>query len=131
VSAENVEVVRSLVSAAHRGDWQAALALYDPAVELDMTRMPGGFKGVGVDAVQRFFQEWFGAWDHLAVTPERFVDAGDVVIAVVRISGVGRTSGVAISMHAADVMTVRGGKVVRDVGYADASEALRTAGVSV
>ena len=49
MSQENVEVVQTLVAASQRGDWEAALDTYDPAVELDESRMPDGgvYHGVG------------------------------------------------------------------------------------
>ena len=79
--------------------------------------------GVGRDAVWDFYRQWFGTWDRLEITPERFIDAGDRVIVVVRIAGIGKGSGIERSMRAADVMTLR-------EGYPDASEALEVTGFS-
>jgi hypothetical protein len=42
MSQENVEIVQALVAASQRGDWEAALDNYDPAVELDESRMLDG-----------------------------------------------------------------------------------------
>jgi ketosteroid isomerase-like protein len=129
MSQNNLEVAKALLGAAQRGDWRAALAAYDPGVELDMTRFPGGGLESGRDGVQRFFRRWFGTWDRLEVTPERFIDAGDDVVVMLRIAGVGKASGAEISMRSADVMTIRAGKVVRHVGYLDRSEALQAVGL--
>jgi uncharacterized protein len=129
MSQQSVKVAKTLVGATQRGDWQVALATYDPTVELDMTRFPGGGVVSGRDGVERFFRQWFGTWDRLEVTPERFIDAGDQVVVMLRIAGVGKGSGVEVSMRSADVMTVRAGKVIRHVGYLDRSEALRDVGL--
>jgi ketosteroid isomerase-like protein len=130
MSQENLEVVQALVAASQRGDWEAAIDNYDPRVELDMARMPDGEIHSGRDAVWDFYRRWFGTWERLTITPEQFIDAGEsVVVVVVRIAGVGRRSGVETSMRAADVMTLRGGKVIRQVGYPDASEALEALGL--
>ena len=129
MSRENVEVVKSLVAATQRGDWEAALGKYDPAVVLDMSRFPGGGMEAGREGT-RFFRQWFGTWDRLEVTPERFIDAGDHVVVMLRIAGVGKGSGVEISMRSADVITVRAGKVIRHVGYLDRSGALQDVGVA-
>ena len=129
MSQENVEVAQALVAASQRGDWVAAIDNYDPAVELDIARMPDGEIHSGRDAVWDFYRRWFGTWERLTITPERFIDAGDSVVVVVRIAGVGRRSGVETSMRAADVLTLRGGRVIRHVGYPDASEALEALGL--
>jgi hypothetical protein len=42
MSQENVEIVRGIIEAARRGDWETAIGEYDPDVILDQTRMPGG-----------------------------------------------------------------------------------------
>jgi uncharacterized protein len=124
-----VKVAKTLVGATQRGDWEVALATYDPAVELDITRFPGGGVVSGRDDVERFFRQWFGTWDRVEVTPERFIDAGDHVVVMLRIVGVGKGSGVEVSMRSADVLTLRAGKVIRHVGYLDRSEALRAVGL--
>ena len=129
MSRENVDVVQALVAAAGRGDWDVALRAYDPSVELDVSSMPGGGVYSGHDGVRTFFRQWFGAWDQLRVTPEEFIDSGDQVVVILRISGVGKGSGVATSIRTADVMTVRGGKVIRHVGYLDPAEALEAVGL--
>jgi ketosteroid isomerase-like protein len=129
MSQENVEVVQALVAASQRGDWEAALDFYDPAVKVDQTRMPGGGLHFGRNGVREFFGDWFGTWDRLTITPERFIDAGERVVLILRISGVGKLSGIETSARAADVMTIRDGKVTRHVGYPDPSEALEAVGL--
>jgi ketosteroid isomerase-like protein len=130
MSRENVEVVQRIIAAFMRQDWATALNGYDEAVELDQSRMPGGGVYHGHEGMRRFYARWIGSWDEFEANPVEFIDAGDEVIVILDISGTGKASGAAVAMRAADVYTVAGGKVVRQVAYPDASEALEAAGLS-
>ena len=112
-----------------RQDWATALDAYDDTVELDETRLPGGGVHRGRDGVTAFFTRWVGSWTEFEITPLELIDVGDDVVAVMDISGTGRASGVSVTMRAADVYTLSSGKVVRQVGYPDAAEALEAAGL--
>lgn len=129
MSHQNVDIVRAHVEAAKRGDWRAALESYDEAVVLDQSLMPGGGIHHGKSGVREFFTEWFGAWEDLSLELERVIDAGERVIAVMRISGRGRDSGVDVSVRAVDAFTLREGKIVQQVGYPEADEALAELGI--
>jgi len=126
-----VAIVEAVVQASQRGDWEAALAAYHPDVELDMTRMPDGGVARGPDGVREFYAQWFGAWDDMRIEFEgaRALPGGRV-ISLIRLSGRGRVSGVPVAIVAADVMTLRDGKVVHQVGYPDRDEALKELGLS-
>ena len=41
----------------------------------------------------RFFERWFGTWDEIRMTPERFIEDGDRVLALMVIEGRGKGSG--------------------------------------
>jgi ketosteroid isomerase-like protein len=129
MSRQDVEVVRAMVEARKRGDFQAAPQAYDDAVVLDQSRMPAGGIFRGKEGVSDFYTQWFGAWEALEFAIERIVDARDHVVLVIRMTGRGRSSGVDVSIRAADVFTLRDGRIVHHVGYPDAAEALREAGV--
>jgi ketosteroid isomerase-like protein len=129
MSQENVEVVKGVVEAAMRRDWDAAMAAYDEGVVLDQTRLPDGGVYHGHEGVRAFFGQWFGAWNDLEIEPERMIDRGDQVIVILRFRGTGKGSGANVAMRAADIWTVKRGKVVRLVGYPAASEALEAAGL--
>jgi uncharacterized protein len=130
MSEESVEVVRRVVQAAEGGDWDAALAEYDEAVVLDMSRMPDGGIYHGREGVRDFYVGWLGTWNDFRVEPERLVDAGDQIVDISEVIGIGRGSGAPVRMRTGNVWTVENGKVVRHVGYPDASEALEAAGLS-
>jgi ketosteroid isomerase-like protein len=129
MSQENVKVVQRIIQAFMQRDWPTALDCYDDAVELDQTRMPGGGVYHGHDGMNAFYARWIGSWNEFEAKLVELIDAGDDAIAILDMSGVGKTSGVAVTMRSADVYTVAGGRVVRHVGYPDASEALEAVGL--
>ena len=129
MSQENVEVVRRVHEAAMRRDVQTVLALYDPEVELDATRVEiVGFMGRNVyrghEGLRRFFREWHEAWTHVEYDFEELIDADEQVISVVTRRGRGRASGAAVEWHVALVWTLREGRVVRLVWFPTREEAL-------
>jgi uncharacterized protein len=122
MSQENVELVRAIIEAAP--DWEQVRSLLHPDARLDQTRIPDGGVYEGREAFGHFFHRWFGTWDDLTITPERFIEDGDRVLALTTISGRGKGSGVPVVIRAADLWTVRDGKVFSLVGYTDRDEAL-------
>lgn len=130
MSDENVEVVRGMLEAFRGQDWAAALDTYHEDAELDQSRMPGGGVYHGHDDIRAFYARWLGSWEKFEANPVELIDAGDEVIVIMKINGIGRTSGAAVTMQAADVYTVAGGRIARHVAYPDASDALEAAGLS-
>ena len=133
MSQENVEVVRHALEAWGRGDREAAADLLDPEVEW---RMPPNIPEAGTyrgrDEVVQRLDEFLDAWDALAVTVEKLMDAGDRVVALVRYSGRGRESGIEIGGVSTDaqVWTLRDGKALKVELYAGTADALEAAGLS-
>ena len=74
MSQQNVELVREIIAAVP--DWNAVSALLHPEVRFDQTRIPGGGIYEGREACGRFFERWFGTWDDIQMTPERFIEDG-------------------------------------------------------
>ena len=58
------------------------------------------------------------------------IDAGDRVVALVRLAATGRGSGIEVTQRFATVLTLREGKVVKLISYATRAEALEAAGLS-
>jgi ketosteroid isomerase-like protein len=130
MSQENVEIVRRVNDAFHAADWDAALGLYDDEAELDMTRMLAGDVYHGPEEVRKFYTRWIVAWERFQAERLDLIDAGNAVVLVSRITGVGKGSGAEVQMRAADVFFVEDGRIVRHVGYPDAAEALADLGLS-
>jgi uncharacterized protein len=125
---DNVETVRAIIAAVP--DWDEVRLLLHPDVRLDESRMPDGSLYEGPDAFVEYSRRWFGTWDELRLTPERFIEDGDRVLALMTVEGRGKGSGVPVLIHSADVWTVRDGKILSLVGYPDRAEALAEMGLS-
>jgi ketosteroid isomerase-like protein len=129
VSEANVEIVQSALAAQRRHDNGAALALYDPEIVIEpVADGPDPTVLRGIPAMHAFWREVFGTFDSLDVDVEEWIDAGDDVIAIMRISGQGRQSGAPFVSREAHVWTVRGGKMRRLRVYATRAEALEAVG---
>jgi uncharacterized protein len=128
MSQENIELVRAIIEAAP--DWDRVRPLLHPEARLDQSRIPDGGVYEGREEFGRFFHRWFGTWDDLKITPERFIEDGDRVLALSTITGRGKGSGVPVVIRAADLWTIRDGKIFSLVGYTDRSEALEDLGLS-
>jgi ketosteroid isomerase-like protein len=135
MSEENVEVVRRVYDAAARRDAETVLALYDPKIEWDWTRVSGLFGQGGLyrgrEALQRWFQEWSEGLDHIEYEAEELIAAGDDrVISEAYMRGRGRASGIEVASTLYAVWTIREGKIVQVVWFPTRAEALEAAGLS-
>jgi ketosteroid isomerase-like protein len=133
MSQENVEIVRRAVELIRpfdenfRGS-RVGTNLLDAAFEVhdhdspdqDVLRGHGGFL------------RWVDDWDAMEWTlePEDFIDAGERVVVIARLTARGRASGVPLVRRDGMVWTVRNGKAVRLDYFNNPSEALEAAGLS-
>jgi uncharacterized protein len=131
MSEGNVELVRTLLSAFDRADYEATLEALDPEVEWQVP--PGIAIGQevyrGRDEVQRRFAQWLGAWDSYRFESEEVLAHGDQVVVGGMQIGRGRGSGVEVRLPTFSVFTLRDGKVTRHRSYRDRTEALEAAGL--
>jgi ketosteroid isomerase-like protein len=133
MSQENVAIVEALFRAWDRRDPEAALALVDPEVEIDMTGAAASQLDFGPDrgheGLARVVSAFVGAWEDLRWTPETFIDAGDHVVVWLGASARGRVSGVPVETRFACVYTLRGGRVVAWRGYDTLAAAAASVGI--
>jgi ketosteroid isomerase-like protein len=128
VSQENVEVVRRAWEAFSRRENQSALELYDPEIEIQVEFFDGGRVYRGPEGVQAYFRNLLGVLDYDSEILE-LLDAGDQVVAVMRIWGRGKTSAAPFERHESHVWTLRERKLWRLRSFPDRVEALRAAGL--
>jgi uncharacterized protein len=132
MSRANVEMVRDGYEMFARGQLEEAAALF--AFDADLADA-GGLGIAGTAAGRRIGPAGFlqatadarEAFDDYTVEAEDFIDAGDSVVVIARISGRGRESGLEMEIHVAHLWTVRDGQVVRGDVYRTADEALEAA----
>jgi ketosteroid isomerase-like protein len=127
VSQENVEIVRQMWEAFLGEDPVSGLAFCDPGIEWDGTNLPDGKVARGHEAVVEHAMRWAEMWDDWTMEPERFIDAGDQVVLVLR--EIGRSdSGLQMDERHAELYTLRDGKVIYRKGFSDPAEALEAVG---
>jgi ketosteroid isomerase-like protein len=133
MSEENVEIVRDAAAAFNRGDLDAWFEYC--ADDIDYRAVEGALDDRGPmhgkDAVRAYEQDWLDMFDDFKVEPMELIDAGeDRVIAVTKISGRAKLSGVETDLTYAALYTIRDGKVARGREYWTKEQALEAAGLS-
>jgi uncharacterized protein len=130
MSQENVEIVKAAFAHASRGDFDGLLALFHPRVEwVEDPRVPGAITYRGHAEVKRYFESMPRYWEELRVEPERFVDYGDEVLALARVTTRARRGGPEIDRPFDAIFTVRDGKIVRGRWFSTRHDALDAAGL--
>ncbi|HET9120579.1 MAG TPA: nuclear transport factor 2 family protein [Solirubrobacterales bacterium] len=131
MSEENVEIVRAMLDAFNRGDFDASLEFLAEDIEWhDPADVPGAGVHRGPDEVRRFFVAWLGAWETYTAEAEELIDAGDRVVVVHHEWGRGRESGIEVDNRSANLFELRDGKVVRRWPFPDRESALQAAGLA-
>jgi ketosteroid isomerase-like protein len=131
MSAETVEIVKAVFAAWKDRDREAALALIDPDIEVDVGGWVAilGSSGRGRDALDRTVGGWLDSWAAIEFFPDHFIDAGDDVIVWLTMRARGRGSGVPTDMRGAVVYTVHDGRVTAMRGYTSLAEAAAASGI--
>jgi ketosteroid isomerase-like protein len=127
VASANVELVRAIFADWERGHF-SSLDWADPEIEFVIADTPDARKWTGLAGMSEGFLDYVGAWAGYGVTAEGYLEPQDGrVLALVRLSGRGKTSGLdlgQIGPHAANVFDIRDDKVTRLVLYVDRDRAL-------
>jgi ketosteroid isomerase-like protein len=129
---EALDVVRRHYAAFQREDWDAFFALYDPEVEVDLSRsgIPDGGIHHGHEGVRAAWAKWRGVWDDYSFEVEELTEiSADRVLSLTRIQARSKGQGVATEVSAGEVLTVRNGRIVHFVNFLDRDDALREAGL--
>jgi uncharacterized protein len=130
MSEENADLARRAYAAFNTGGIAAIIEFLDPNIEwsegMDVPE-PRVYRGH--DGVRRQQEQFAQAWESLRLEPERFVDAGDRLVVIVRLVGRGKGSGVEVEHRAAHVWTVREGKATKLQMYMNPKEALEAMGL--
>ena len=137
MSQENVEIVRDAAAAFNRGDFDAWLEYW--ADDIHYRAVEGALDDHGPihgkDALRGHVDDWIDTLDDFMgdfrIEPVELIEAGeDKVIAVTRISGRAKLSGVETDITYAALYTIRDGKIARGREYWTKEEALEAAGLS-
>jgi ketosteroid isomerase-like protein len=124
---ENVVVMRRIVKAGGRQDYQAVLADLDPEVEIDDTDIP---EATGTDSFLEWLARWDEVWDSWRIEELEVRAAGeDQAIALFTMVAKGKGSGVELTRPDALVASFRAGKAVKLGYYNDQTQALEAVGL--
>jgi ketosteroid isomerase-like protein len=132
MSQENVAVVKRLFEATTQRDADAAWPLLHPEIEWDMSAFPfPDLAGVflGREEVLSWWVRYFEAWDQSGFEILDVAYAGEDLIVETRAWGLGR-DGIEIDRSFVNLMTVSGGRLVRERAFQDRAQALEAVGLS-
>ena len=129
MSQENVEIVRRLVEAFNRGDFEAVFKDAAPDFEYDLSRAVGPWRGVyGRDGALSMIREIVENWEWVRVEPHELTEVGEHVVVPWTMRGAGR-DGIEVEARFTWLGTIRDGLIVRICLYQELQEALEAAGM--
>jgi ketosteroid isomerase-like protein len=134
MSRENVEIVRRALEAWNADDLDAFLAELDPEVEWhpSIERAVEGRNAIyeGHEGARSAWNEYRSeAWGRLTLRIHEIRDLGESALVLGHFDVSGRTTGLEFSQELGQVMTFRGGKIVRSQDFLSHAEALEAAGL--
>jgi ketosteroid isomerase-like protein len=135
MSQENVEAVRRGVQAWNADDLDAFLAELDPEVEWHPSIEPALEGGEttyrGHDGARKAWDDYRGgAWERLTMRIQEIRDLGESVVVLSHIDLTARTTGIEFTQEVGQLVTFRGGKLLRSQDFLSHAEALEAAGLS-
>jgi len=128
MSQANVEIVQQSFAVwgeTGEPDWST---MHEEAEVHDHDIMDAG-EYRGRSGVERWLEDWSSAWLEFSMDPEEFIDAGERVVFLFRMTATGRGSGVKVERQDAMVFEVRDGMVVRLDYYNNRQQALEAVGL--
>ncbi len=131
MSLQNIEIVRRADALTNAGELDAALELSHPDVEWVIAKEhPDARTLVGRAAIAEYRREWEDLVPGLQADIDRYLDAGDQIVAVGSVHGTGAGSGAGVRVPIAFLFTLRDGLIARVEEYLDPAEALEVAGLT-
>jgi ketosteroid isomerase-like protein len=125
VTNENVEVVRRLFQRFDENGVEGVIETMadDIVIEIppELSAEPEDYRGH--DGARRYFAGFSGMIDDVRYEPLALIPAGDAVIAHIRLSGRGSSSGLDVDLEAFVLHEFANGRIVRMRPYAELEEA--------
>jgi ketosteroid isomerase-like protein len=114
MSQENIETVKALYAAFGRRDMGEIVKRVSPSLEIvQSSELPWGGTYRGVEGLQQFFGKLMAHLDNRGLPIERYLDAGDHVVAIGRTQGTVKANGKQFDVPLAHVWQIRDGRAVR------------------
>ena len=131
MSQENVEIVRAMIDAANRGDWDAAIKDAAPGFVWDNSRAVGTDNRVVLTSAEQardFFKELNDIWESFRVEIDEMIPIGNHVV-VPHTTHIRGRDGIEAQARTTWLFTIRDGMAKRICLYQDKDEALEAAGL--
>lgn len=119
----NVETVQGLYQSFAEGDIDAVVDTWAPDIELIESEGlvgSGTFRGVD-EILENVFSGLANDWKDVSVVPERYIDGGESVVALIVWSGTNVRTGKSTEFRGAHVFDFEDGKITRWTSYADSA----------
>jgi ketosteroid isomerase-like protein len=124
-----LEIVKAVVDAFNRQDWDAALQYGAPGAEMDFSRALGPYRGIyALDQVRPFVADFAATFESIRLELDQLIEAGERVVLLGTIHFRGR-DGIEATASAIQSWTVRDGAIERMVMYQQREEALEAVGL--
>ena len=121
MSQDNVETVRAGLAAYNRGDLDAVIDTLHPDVEF-RTLLLGNHRGR--ETLRTLYEENRAALPDYKLEPIELIEAGEQVVAVVRLGGAGRLSQLELDNRMAFLVSFEDGLISRQQTFRTKEEAL-------
>jgi ketosteroid isomerase-like protein len=130
VSQENVEVVANLVDAWNERNVDDFLRFFDANCEVVFppeVPEPGPFRGHS--QLREWIEGFLAAWESHRAEVVELIETDDTALAMLRLTGLGTSSGITMEETDAHVFVFRGGRIASWHNFANRSDALEAAGL--
>ena len=130
MSQENVDTVRCGYADLNRRNVDAWLEAFHTDAEMyDLYGGPEGPARQGHEALREWVETVDDIWEDGRYDPEEFIDAGDFVVAAVRVRARRRDTRLTIDVAMFQVFEMRDARIQRGTAYLDKAEALEAVGL--
>ena len=131
MSQENLKVVRAMIDAANRGDWDAAIKDAAPGFVWDNSRAIGTDNRVVLRSAAQtrdFFRGLTEIWESFRIEIDETIPIGEHVV-VPHTTHIRGRDGIEAQARTTWLFTIRNGKIERVCLYQSKDEALEAAGL--
>src|ERR687896_131196 len=113
MSRENVDAVRQVCADWERWNWASAAELFDAELEVEFSTTSFSDAGTyrGGRAVLDAWRRWLEVWDDFRMDLEDLIDNGERIVALNRLHGRGKESGVPVARDVGVVFDVEAGVI--------------------
>ena len=127
-----MEIVRRAITMFLSGDVEGAIREYaDPEMEfVSRFGVMDGRTYTGETEFPNYLTDIADTWERYDRKVDELIDAGDAVVAALRITAVSRTTELEVNERIGVAFWLKGGRIVRMVSFPTVPQALEAAGIS-